>query len=114
MAAPCELRLHSTLENGQCFGWHRQGDQPIWVGVLGRRLLALRETESDCLFRCLSRSPAILPSVDEDAALREELRDYFQLETPLAPLYETWSAADERMATVARALPGMRVLRQEV
>ena len=45
--APCELRLKNTLENGQCFGWHRQpGDDNVWVGVLGQRLLALRETES--------------------------------------------------------------------
>jgi N-glycosylase/DNA lyase len=105
--APAELRLRATLENGQCFGWQRQpGDAPVWVGVLGRRLLALRETESDCLFRCLGAS-------DDAALLRDELRDFFQLGTPLRPLYEAWSAADERCATVARALPGMRILRQE-
>ena len=57
-ASSHELRLASTLENGQCFGWHRQAcEEPVWVGVLGRRLLALRETESDCLFRCLSSLP---------------------------------------------------------
>ena len=45
--------------------------------------------------------------------LRRDLRDYFQLDTPLEPLYERWSAADSRMARVATALPGMRVLRQD-
>ena len=115
LVPPRELRLEATLENGQCFGWHRQdGDasHSSWVGVLGRRLLELKETETDCLFRCLNEEAAGGASVAEDE-LREELRSYFQLDTPLAPLYETWSAADHRMAMVARALPGMRVLRQE-
>ena len=115
--APCELRLHATLDNGQCFGWRRQpGDENVWVGVLGQKLLALRQTESDCLFRCLSRADSSgheATAEAEEAVLRDELRDYFQLDTPLVPLYEEWSQADERMATVARALPGMRVLRQE-
>ena len=39
-ASSHELRLASTLENGQCFGWHRQAcEEPVWVGVLGQRLL---------------------------------------------------------------------------
>lgn len=107
--APGELRLQTTLENGQCFGWHRQpGDEPVWVGVLGRRLLALRETATDTEYRCLASKG------DEDSCeIRDELRDYFQLDTPLAPLYEEWSRGDERMKAVAAGLPGMRVLRQE-
>ena len=107
--APCELRLRTTLDNGQCFGWHRQpGAENVWVGVVGSKLLALKETESDCHFRCLSGA-----GEEQDEHLRDELRDFFQLDTPLVPLYEEWSAADARMATVARVLPGMRVLRQE-
>ena len=53
---PLELRLENTLENGQCFGWRRQpGDssEPVWVGVLGEHVLALRQTEDDCMFRCV-------------------------------------------------------------
>ena len=120
LARPTELRLESTLENGQCFGWTRQKcDDPVWVGVLGQQLLALRQTESDCLFRCLSslkvsesgeRASEGSSSTDD---LRDELRSYFQLGTPLAPLYEKWAQADGRMATVASTLPGMRVVRQE-
>ena len=35
VVSPCELRLASTLENGQCFGWQRQpGNENVWVGVL--------------------------------------------------------------------------------
>jgi N-glycosylase/DNA lyase len=116
-AAPCELRLKATLENGQCFGWHRQPSaEPTWVGVLGQRLLALRETETDCLYRCLATTEALeeeSPAEREADAIGDELREYFQLSTPLTPLYEKWSAADGRMTTVAQALPGMRVLRQD-
>ena len=104
-----ELRLHATLDNGQCFGWHRQpGADNVWVGVLGSRLFALKETESDCEYRCLSGG-----GEEQDGSLRDELRDFFQLDTPLGPLHETWTAADQRMATVAHVLPGMRVLQQE-
>ena len=89
-APPCELRLHATLDNGQCFNWRRQpGDDAVWVGVLGRRLLALRECDGDCLFRCLSSlEGGATPGsgADEDESLRLELRNYFQLDTPLAPL----------------------------
>ena len=118
-ASPRELRLECTLENGQCFGWHRQpGDEPVWVGVLGSRLLALRETENDCLFRCLGQAKQgadvdnTIADADADA-LRTELHHYFQLGTPLAPLVERWTGSDKRMSTVASALPGMRVLCQE-
>jgi N-glycosylase/DNA lyase len=110
-ASPAELRLQSTLENGQCFGWHKQpGEDPVWVGVLGRRLLMLRETATDTEYRCLTSSGG---GHDDTDAIGHELRDYFQLSTPLVPLYEEWSAADTRMKTVASCLPGMRVLRQE-
>ncbi|MBO8631364.1 hypothetical protein INO08_16820, partial [Staphylococcus aureus] len=76
--------------NGQCFGWRRVGLEPVWVGVLGRRVLALRQTETDCLFRCLGALPPLPPSPSPPAAdvgvrtLRSELEEYFQLATPLA------------------------------
>ena len=123
LTSPRELRLTATLENGQCFGWHRQpsgciGDGvsgPVYVGVLGSRLLALRETDTDTFFRCLNAESAAAAEagVSDEVLVHDELRSYFQLATRLSPLYDTWSAADERMATCARAMPGMRVLRQD-
>ena len=65
--SPRELRLENTLQNGQCFGWQRQQTMrekcadPVWVGVLGHRILALRQTETDCLFRCLGSLSDNLP-----------------------------------------------------
>ena len=113
-----ELRLDTTLENGQCFGWRRQpGDEPVWVGVLGEHVLALRQAEDDCMFRCVG-GPAVvtedaMAAAALEAAVATKLRDYFQLDQPLRPLYASWAAADPRMAAVAQAVPGMRVLRQD-
>jgi N-glycosylase/DNA lyase len=117
---PLELRLDNTLENGQCFGWRRQpGDasKPVWVGVLGEHVLALCQTEDDCMFRCVG-GPAVaakdaVAAAAEEAAVVTQLRDYFQLDEPLRPLYNHWAAADHRMAAVAEVVPGMRVLRQD-
>ena len=110
---PADLRLEATLQNGQCFGWRRlEGcTQPTWVGVLDEHVLALRETNSDCLFGWLGGRPSAPPPAAD--AVRANLRDYFQLSQPLGPLYARWAAADPRMAAVAAALPGMRVLRQD-
>lgn len=52
-------------------------------------------------------------SVDNDAELVSCLRGYLQLDTDLALLYQAWSNADSRMATVTACLPGMRILRQD-
>ena len=115
---PLELRLDNTLENGQCFGWRRQpGDEPVWVGVLGEHVLALCQTEDDCMFRCVG-GPAVAArdaaaAAAEEAAIVTQLRDYFQLDQPLRPLYAGWAAADRRMAAVVEVVPGMRVLRQD-
>jgi len=39
--------------------------------------------------------------------------DYFQLEKPLAPLYQQWSEQDERLSQIAAVIPGVRILRQD-
>jgi len=121
-APAAELRLEHTLNNGQCFGWRRRSaEEPVWVGVLGARVLELRQTDTDTEFRCIgslaqhiSQNPKrTCAGADVETVLRTELNDYFQLERPLAPLYTRWAATDERMSRITTALPGMRVLRQE-
>ena len=69
------------------------------------------------MFRCVG-GPAVaakdaVAAAAEEAAVVTALRDYFQLDEPLRPLYSQWAAADRRMATVAEVVPGMRVLRQD-
>ena len=115
---PRELRLEYTLLNGQCFGWERRQparevcNDPVWVGVLGKRVLALRQTETDCLFRCIG-SLSDETAEEAIASVRSELVDYFQLDTKLEPLYQLWSRTDMRMQVVSTTLPGMRIIRQE-
>jgi len=113
-APPRELRLDLTLSNGQCFGWQQSlSDASTWIGVVGPRVLALRQTGDDCLFRCLGTARAGEREHETEAVVRAELRDLFQLGRPLEPLREQWGASDERMRAVCDALPGMRILRQD-
>ena len=100
-----ELRPEHTLLNGQCFGWRpHELREREYVGVLGRRVVAIRQTNVATQYRALYGG--------EDG-LDEELYDYFQLATPLAPLYQTWASAGcPRMATITQCLPALRILRQ--
>ena len=62
------------------------------------------------MFRCVGGPPG---AATAEESVLPQLRDYFQLDEPLAPLYTNWAAADPRMAAVSQVMPGMRVLRQE-
>jgi hypothetical protein len=61
--------------------------------------VALRETPCTTLFARLVESNGADSRGDEatDLVLAAELRAYFQLETPLAPLVESWAVADPRL-----------------
>jgi len=120
-----ELRPSATLTTGQAFNWmvveteleaitntklspsksawgvHNARE---WIGPLGNRVISIRETPTTTLFRVL------YGQVDE---VKEYLHQYFRLETPLAPLYEEWSNQDKRLARIAKAIPGVRILRQD-
>lgn len=121
-----ELRPSSTLINGQCFNWivveteidpggplasqspqksaWGTHDAKEWVGPLGRRVLYIQETPTTTRFRVLH---------GDTKGAKEDLQKYFRLETPLAPLYKEWSAQDKRLAKIAKAIPGVRILRQD-
>ena len=106
LSPPAELRPAHTLLNGQCFGWrpheHRVDE---YVGVLGRRVVSIRQTTSGTEFAAMHGRPE---------GLEEELIDYFQLRTPLSSLYAQWASAGcRRMEAISRSLPGLRILRQE-
>lgn len=96
---PEELRCDVTLVCGQSFRW-KPIDTNTWRGVIGSYVVTLRQTETDVLYRCIP-----------EADLSDTLRNYFQLHTPLAPLYRQWQQADAYFAQVAPAFPGLRVLR---
>nr|KAJ3423183.1 8-oxoguanine glycosylase ogg1 [Polyrhizophydium stewartii] len=100
--APAELRLHRTLVCGQAFRW-RQLAPDTWGGVIAQHMVP----EHDVLFHFYDDRLQL----DRARAL---LRDYFQLDTSLAQLYERWSA-DKNFASKVREqqLIGLRVLRQD-
>lgn len=98
-----ELLLAHTLPNGQCFNWDEvQNASPkMWTGVLGRRVIALRQKDEDVSFKCLNLQDKE-DNKAVDAELKSLLVEYFQLDTKLEPLYEEWSKGDKRMKQVRR------------
>lgn len=126
MVSPHEFRPSATLTTGQCFHWFpvsSPGDASApgsawgrhnateWIGTL--RLLkgdsvviAIKETPDTTLYRVL-QGPPHLP-------YEEILRQYFQLDASLVPLYEAWSRQDpERLARIAKSVRGVRLIEQD-
>jgi N-glycosylase/DNA lyase len=126
MVSPHEFRPSATLTTGQCFHWFAvssPGDASAprsawgrhnateWIGTL--RLLeghsvviAIKETSDTTLYRVL-QGPPHLP-------YEEMLRQYFQLDCSLVPLYEAWSRQDpERLARIAKCIRGVRLIEQD-
>ncbi|GAA6012079.1 hypothetical protein JCM11491_001743 [Sporobolomyces phaffii] len=129
-----ELHLATVLKSGQSFRWHRSSP-PVatrpatdsdeeWSFGWGDRTVVLRQDDDGVHYRALypSKPPhtAYWADVKNDTT-RPLLVDYFQLATPLAPLYDQWSAADPKFATKInldpdtheRSLRGIRVLKQD-
>jgi len=90
-----------TLFCGQTFRWKTVAPD-TWRGVIGSHVITLHQTERDVFY-----------STTSGEYVAPLLRDYFQLHTPLAPLYRQWSMADARFAQVAPAFPGLRVVRTD-
>lgn len=79
-------------------------DAKEWVGPLDHWVISIRETPTTTMCRVL-HGPT--------DGVEEYLRDYFQLDTPLAPLYEEWGKCDDRLRRIAEVIPGVRILRQD-
>ncbi|KAE9008119.1 hypothetical protein PR002_g16002 [Phytophthora rubi] len=103
-----ELSCALTLESGQVFAWRRHPeDFATWLGVVGRRVFALRERDDFVQFRCLH--PLDLPVEDGVG----ELSHYFRLDMPADPLYERWTKPTDRMTEIITRLRGLRIVRQD-
>lgn len=129
-AVGTELNLYNTLLNGQCFNWTYLGGTfsddnekkvNIFRGVLGNRILELRQNdfrgkpsraeETMVEYRCLSMEA---DQQKKQEALEIMLNNYFQLdEVSLSELYKSWQKSCPRMKLISKALPGMRILRQD-
>lgn len=121
---PHELRPSATLTTGQCFHWRAveedsdatsspsawgRHDATEWVGVLRPKsgdplVVCIKETADTTLYRVLNGP----------AEGKEMLRNYFQLQHKLKPLYEQWSIEDpKRLAKIAQCIPGVRIVEQD-
>ena len=74
-------------------------------------VVVIRETPTTTLYRVLHAPSS---NEDTDFDIKEFLMDYFQLDQPLAPLYEEWSQQDAtRLGRIAACIPGVRILNQD-
>lgn len=105
---PQELRIDVTLVCGQSFRWRATGINE-WSSVLGGQIVSLMQTPDNVLATAWVDGVEVRPSEE----LLATIRDYFALETSLAPLYEQWAAADATCCLLATGFPGLRVLRQD-
>ncbi|GAA5911678.1 8-oxoguanine glycosylase OGG1 [Sporobolomyces salmoneus] len=133
---PREVQLSTVLKSGQSFRWQRspihatrspttaaEEDGEEWSFGWGDRTVVLRQDDQGIHYRSLYpfKPPhtAYLADLASDTT-RLQLVDYFQLSTPLAPLYEQWSTADPKFARKIQVddetdgkLRGIRVLKQD-
>lgn len=128
--SPQQMNPSHTLNIGQCFNWKPLGffkseitaeARKYWVGVVMQRPLLLRQLPHTTEVALLSpiQSTTLIPhasdrEVSDAQSLKKLLRAYFQVEDhDLESLYHIWSENCPRMQTVARCLPGVRVVQQE-
>jgi N-glycosylase/DNA lyase len=79
-------------------------------------VLSIKETPTTTLYRIL-RGPSEGTRASSSSSSRitnmsEFLKDYFQLNIRLEPLYKKWSKKDPRLARIASVIPGVRIVRQ--
>eukprot|EP00850_Spirogloea_muscicola_P019520 SM000192S04915 [mRNA] locus=s192:254832:258670:+ [translate_table: standard] len=105
--------------------WRQTGDVQF-TGVIGSRLVSLRQLPDDVLYKLHSTAqvPAAVSKKSRHAADVEELkdgddsggtaalRDYFNMGVSLSTLWKGFAAADARFAELAPHLVGARMLRQ--
>ena len=97
--------LVSSLESGQAHRWAypKDGDDGWYTGVVRENLVRIRQTDDRVEFRCA-------PS--EEAAFAPRLAEYFRFDDDISKIYDMINQ-DERVATMVRQYPGLRVLRTE-
>ncbi|GLI60349.1 hypothetical protein VaNZ11_002470, partial [Volvox africanus] len=106
-APPQELQLDFCLPTGQSFRWRLTGEKE-YTGVIGNRLVCLRQLEDDVLYRVLARGQDADPAADATV-----LHDYFNLDTSLGHLATGWATSCSRFRDVSPHFPGARMLRQD-
>jgi N-glycosylase/DNA lyase len=96
-----ELNLPQTLSSGQAFRW-REVAPGWWFGFLSNRPVWLRHEKGVLSAHGLMEPPS-----------RSELEQYFDLQTPIAEVIQTFPAEDEVLHAAVMKYSGLRVLRQD-
>lgn len=127
---PEEFRPSVVLTTGQCFHWTALSTPTAktestsawgihnateWMGILRAPdeddavVVILQETPSTVLYHTLHTPPGWTRDT-----VHSFLRSYFQLDTvSVTDLYREWSTQCPRLARIAAALPGLRMVEQD-
>eukprot|EP01118_Nematostelium_gracile_P012670 TRINITY_DN465_c0_g1_i1.p1 TRINITY_DN465_c0_g1~~TRINITY_DN465_c0_g1_i1.p1 ORF type:complete len:378 (-),score=80.47 TRINITY_DN465_c0_g1_i1:13-1146(-) len=101
-----ELNLDLTLNCGQAFRW-KKNDRNEFVGVVGKTVYMLKNTDNEILFQFHNSS-------NNDAQSHQAfLSDYFQIHHSFSDLFEQWCSGDEKFRPQCSKFKGLRLLRQE-
>lgn len=92
-----DVSLDPTLGCGQAHRWRKTSDG--WKGVLDNSIVILTQTADG--FRC------------EGNVSRSKVLEYFRHSDDLAAIYDDMSASDSYLASIAKACPGLRLLKQD-
>ena len=102
-----QIRLDIVLKCGQSFRWTKTDDS-LFKGVLANRLWMLKQEKYEILYKTISEVKTEDKMGEDDI-----LKDYFQLDIDLVPLYKSWAASDSVFEDVATTFSGVRMLRQD-
>ncbi len=98
--------LAESLESGQAHRWRKLEDG-WYSGVLGRRLIHIRQNSAGAEYR-VARACVALDIAETDPLLRS----YFRLDDDIHAIYAD-IRRDRRVAEMVARYPGLRILRQE-
>ena len=98
--------LAESLESGQAHRWKNLGDG-WYSGVLGPRLIHVRQNCQGVEYRAADASDAVDPEV-----LNGLLWSYFRLDDDICVIYRD-IRRDRRVAEMVSRYPGLRILRQD-
>eukprot|EP00892_Ulva_mutabilis_P000326 jgi/Ulvmu1/10294/UM060_0096.1 len=103
-----QLVLQNTLPTGQSFRWYKCEGEADFTGVVGERVVQMKQLQDDVSWRVIARGSSASP--DDDLKV---LSDYFNLEVDLAKLAKYWASQDPHYEFVNQRLFGCRMLRQD-
>ena len=117
-----ELYLPTTLNSGQSFRWIKlcssitASDTPVASPVPATDHQAVYSTALQgywiALKQDLKKNQLLFQTNGPLEKVQDLLKDYFQLETPLLPLFEDWASRDDHFKTKAfKSFQGLRILR---